>query len=226
MKTAERAEARRLRAEGRSIKEIARVVGVSQSSVSRWARDVALSEEQLATLRARNPALEGRRAATTARIATWRARRTAYQLAGRTAAHRRDPWHIAGCMLYWAEGSRSRNSVQFTNSDPEMVVFFVRFLRRTFLLPDDAFRVYCNLFADHAREQSRIERFWLSELELPPSCLRKTTVNAYSKHSKRIRLNRLPYGTCRICVHSSRVVQSIYGAIQEYGGFDRSEWLD
>jgi hypothetical protein len=25
---------------------------------------------------------------------------------------------------------------------------------------------------------------------------------------------------------SSQVVQHIYGAIQEYGGFDRPEWLD
>jgi hypothetical protein len=107
-----------------------------------------------------------------------------------------------------------------------MVAFFVRFHRRTFSLPEDAFRVYCNLFADHASDRRRIERFWLNTLELPPSCLRKTTVNVYSKHRKRTRSNKLPYGTCRVCVHSSRVVQSIYGSIHEYGGFTRPEWLD
>jgi hypothetical protein len=100
-----------------------------------------------------------------------------------------------------------------------MVAFFVRFLRHTFSRADDAFRVSCNLFADHASERRRIERFWLNSLELPPSCLRKTTVNVYSMHSKRTRCNELPYGTCRLCVHSSRVVQSIYGSIQEYGGY-------
>jgi len=26
-------------------------------------------------------------------------------------------------------------------------------------------------------------------------------------------------------VHDTRIVQSIYGAIQEYAGFDREEWL-
>jgi hypothetical protein len=36
----------------------------------------------------------------------------------------------------------------------------------------------------------------------------------------------LPYGTCRIVVSRTRVVQSIYGAIQEYAGFDRPAWLD
>jgi transposase-like protein len=28
------------------------------------------------------------------------------------------------------------------------------------------------------------------------------------------------------CVHSTRIVQMIYGSIQEYGGFERPEWLD
>lgn len=37
---------------------------------------------------------------------------------------------------------------------------------------------------------------------------------------------KLPYGTCRLVVHSTQVVQTIYGSIQEYGGFDRPEWLD
>jgi hypothetical protein len=50
-------------------------------------------------------------------------------------------------------------------------------------------------------------------------------VNVYSKHSKKKRQNKLPYGTVRLVVHSTAMVQSIYGAIQEYGGFERPEWL-
>jgi hypothetical protein len=50
-------------------------------------------------------------------------------------------------------------------------------------------------------------------------------VNVYSKHSQKKRRNKLPYGTVRVCVHSTAIVQSIYGAIQEYGGFERPEWL-
>jgi hypothetical protein len=38
--------------------------------------------------------------------------------------------------------------------------------------------------------------------------------------------NKLPYGTCRIVVSQTRVVQSIFGAIQEYAGFRRNDWLD
>lgn len=50
-------------------------------------------------------------------------------------------------------------------------------------------------------------------------------MNVYSKHSQKKRKNRLPYGTVRVCVHSTEIVQSIYGAVQEYAGFERPEWL-
>ena len=59
-------------------------------------------------------------------------------------------------MLYWAEGSKSRNSVQFVNSDPMMVRYFAEFLRAHYQVPDEAFRVDCNLFADHAERQCEI----------------------------------------------------------------------
>jgi hypothetical protein len=129
-------------------------------------------------------------------------------------------------MLFWAEGSRSRNSVRFTNSDPAMVRVFVNFLRQCFEVPNVAFRVDCNLYADHIEPKRGIERFWLETLGLPSTCLRKTIVNVYSNYSKRKRKNKLPYGTCRVTVDSTAIVQSIYGSIQEYGGFDRPEWLD
>jgi hypothetical protein len=103
--------------------------------------------------------------------------------------------------------------------------FFVEFVRAHYAVPDDAFRLYCNLFADHVDHQDEIEQFWLDTLGLPTSCLRKSTVNVYSKHSQKKRKNGLPYGTAAVCVHSTRIVQSIYGSIQEYAGFERPEWL-
>ena len=67
---------------------------------------------------------------------TWRnihrERRAAYQKEGRAAAGAGDPLHLAGCMLYWAEGSKRRGGVRLVNSDPNMVVFFRRFLTTSF----------------------------------------------------------------------------------------------
>ena len=86
--------------------------------------------------------------------------------------------------------------------------------------------IRCNLFADHLERQREIERFWLTALELPSSCLRKSIVNTYSKYSQKKRVNKLPYGTVRVTVTRTRVIQSIYGAIQEYAGFEREAWLE
>lgn len=213
--------ARHLRAiEGRSVREVAQLVGVSQSSASLWVRDIDLTDEQRTTLVARARARRNG-----SRSDHYRAKRLSAQTEGRAKARLADPDHAAGCMLYWAEGSKSRNSVRFVNSDPELVRFFVSFLRRHYGLQDDDFRVDCNLFADHERRQREIEAFWLETLELPSSCLRRSTVNVYSKYSQKKRRGRLPYGTVRVCVHSTEVVQSIYGAIEQYGGFERPEWL-
>ena len=79
--------------------------------------------------------------------------------------------------------------------------------------------------ATHER-QREIEQFWLDQLRLPRTQLRKTILNNYSKHSQKKRKNKLPYGTCKLVLNSTQVVQTIYGSIQEYGGFERPEWLD
>jgi hypothetical protein len=45
-------------------------------------------------------------------------------------------------------------------------------------------------------------------------------------YSKKKRINKLPYGTCRVVVSRTRIVQSIFGSIQEYAGFEREAWLE
>jgi hypothetical protein len=79
---------------------------------------------------------------------------------------------------------------------------------------------------DHLERQREIERFWLDIVGLPETSLCKSTVNTYSKYSKKKRQNKLPYGTCRVTVSRTRVAQSIYGSIQEYAGFERPAWLE
>jgi DNA-binding XRE family transcriptional regulator len=220
MKTAERELARALRREhGLSVKRLARVIGVSRSSISLWVRDIELTPTQEAAL------LRAGAAGGAASRSRALARKRAAQDEGRNAARRGNRLHMAGCMLFWAEGSRSRNAVQFTNSDPCMAAFFLHFLRACFAVPDTKVRVCCNLFADHLERQQKIERHWLDALQLPPTCLTKTMVNRYSKHSQKKRRNKLPYGTCRLTVHDTLLAQHLYGAIQEYGGFEREEWL-
>jgi transposase-like protein len=226
MKTDERERARLMRLrEGRSIKEIARLVGVATSTVSVWVRDIELTAEQHAALEQRNPVYNSQRNGWAANIERGRKRRRAHQEWGRSLARRRQAGYAAGCMLYWAEGAKARHQLRFANADPEAVAFFVAFLREHFCVADSALRLKCHLFADHEGRQEEVEQFWLDLLGLPRSALQKSYVNRYSRSSKRKRLNKLPFGTCNVIVNNTRILQAIYGSIQEYGGFERPEWL-
>ena len=128
-------------------------------------------------------------------------------------------------MLYWGEGSKSRSTVELTNSDVPLVRVFVDFLRQHFDVADESMRLRCNLFADHAVHRRAIEHHWLNALQLPEASLLDSVVNRYSKYSQKKRTNSLPYGTARLTVHSTRILQTIYGSIQELGDFNRPEWL-
>jgi hypothetical protein len=61
---------------------------------------------------------------------------------------------------------------------------------------------------------------------LPADRLGKSIVNVHSKYSKRLRTNVLPYGTVKIVVSRVAIVQAIYGALQELGGFERPAWVE
>jgi transcriptional regulator with XRE-family HTH domain len=219
--------ARKLRREGGlALNEIARRLGVSKSSVSVWVRDIALTPQQHDALHSANALHYRQELIAFRRRVTFRQRRFRWQVEGRVAAGRGDPLHAAACMLFWGEGLKRRNAAGIINSDPEVIRFFVSFLRRCFDVPDEKFRVACNLFADHVARQREIEQFWLDVVGVPRTCLTKTMVNKYSRYSQKKRRNRLPYGTCRVTVHDTQIAQHLYGASQEYGGFSRPEWLD
>jgi hypothetical protein len=148
MKTAEKKLAQELRRKGHSMKMIERELGVARSTVSLWVREIELTDQQHADI-----ALRGATAGSKARSACFRARRRGFQEEGRAVARRGEPLHAAGCMLHWAEGSKHRNSVQLSNSDPAMIELFARFLRHYFDVPDESLRLACNLFADHEEKQ-------------------------------------------------------------------------
>lgn len=129
-------------------------------------------------------------------------------------------------MLYWAEGAKSRNAVKFVNSDGQMVWFFRRFLTDALGVNLDKLSMALNVYTTNGLTIVEIERYWLELLELPQSAVRKHTLNNLPTSSSGRAKNKLPFGVCTLSVYSSQVVQHIYGAIQEYGGFEEPAWLD
>jgi hypothetical protein len=54
----------------------------------------------------------------------------------------------------------------------------------------------------------------------------RSIVNNYSRSSLRKRTRKLPYGTVKVAVHETRLIQMVLGGIQEIGGFTREAWLE
>jgi hypothetical protein len=230
-KPREKEEARRLRRdEGMALKRIASRLGVAVSTVHLWTRDIELTSEQLERNRSgpggpMNPEDVRRRAETWRRVN--RERRLAYQLEGRRRARERDPLHMAGCMLYWAEGAKSRNVLRFANSDGPMVRLFARFLRESLAVTNDRFRFHLNVYTNNGLSIEEIESHWIDLLEVPRTSLRKHQLDHYPTSSSGRKRRRLPYGVCTLGVaRSTPELQHIYGAIQAYCGFDEPAWLD
>lgn len=226
-KPLERAAARELRTQGWSYKKIAAELGVSVASVFNWSRDIELTEEQINFNQGRGIPADSE--VVNRRARSWvlknQERRLAFQDEGRRRAIESDALHEAGCMLYWAEGAKHKNTVTFCNSDLHMIKFFLRFLRYSFGLQSDDFTLRLNVYLGNGLTVQQIEDHWLEGLGLPRSCLRAHQIDHFPTSSSG-KKKTLPYGVCSLRVkRSTWVAQHIFGAIQEYGGFEEPKWL-
>lgn len=221
MKNEIRFEARRLRQQGMSVKEIALALKVSRSSISLWVRDIELTEEQTRILKDRQRFWGAQNSGAHVNRDKAQQIRAMAQEAGRLKAKENNSLHLAGCMLYWAEGAKSRNNINFVNSDPNMFMLFVRFLREELKVKNSEFVLYIHSHSTDVDEIQRQQQYWLDLLELPSSCIRKVLY----KIGSQVRQNVLMNGVCSIRVYRTELVQHIFGAIQEYGGFDNPDWL-
>jgi len=225
-KPEKREEARRLRKEkGLSVNKIAEILGVSKNSVSRWVRDVPLTDDQRHQLMENSKSYGAQHQGSIANRVKHRKIREGYQQAGRKKAREGDPLHLTGCMLYWAEGTKDRNECRFTNSDLDMVVTFLRFLRQSLKIESTRLQIRISVYLDNGLTIDEIEEYWLTNLELPPSCVLPSDTKIPKSSQQKGR--KLLYGTCEARVKAgTQYVQHIYGAIQEYAGIDKPEWLD
>jgi len=75
---------------------------------------------------------------------------------------------IAGIMLYWAEGGKQsgRNfTVDFVNSNPEMIGLFLKFLRTVCIIDESRLRVLLYCYADQDSES--LKKYWSKLTTIP-----------------------------------------------------------
>ncbi len=220
MKKEEKEKAIYLRkVEGLSIKQIAVSLGVAKSSVSGWVKDVELTKKQLQKLDTQNPAKRqfvGKRVGGEFVKRKAAEKRVAFQEQGRNDCSDFN-LHLAGCMLYWAEGAKNRNGVQFANTDKFMMVLFKKFLNKLFGVSDENILITCRSHVLSPYTLSEVESYWLQQLGINRANLRKGNIETRIPKVKKV---KYPFGICTLLVHDTNLVQRIFGAIKQYVGVD------
>src|SRR5262249_53860948 len=127
MKLKEKLEARELRKQGLSIREICTRLGVAKSSVSLWVRDIHLTDEQIESLnqkmllnRLRFGYLSICGGANRNKEEAQK-RHEAFEQAGYERAKSDEQFRLI-CALYWGEGSKTQTcSFKLANCDPRLL---------------------------------------------------------------------------------------------------------
>ena len=213
-----------LRLSGKSINKIAAAVGVAKSTVSLWVKDVPLSAIQRTKLKENSNNLDTARLERNIQYSKeCREKRLLYQEHGKLLAQKNDPGFAAGCMLYWGEGGKTiRNKVQLTNSDPNILIYFVSFLNKYYGVDNSKISGCINCHLDYGINYEEIEQHWKDLLGIAKFYkpqIHQGQPQTKGKHAK------LKYGTCSITLGDVKVIQSIFGGIQEIAKISKPEWL-
>lgn len=158
-KLAEQDEARKLRATGMTMPDIATRLGVSKGSVSLWTRDVAFEPVARRTPTKRGPNRLQRDKAAEIEAMAAEGRDLIGQLDERDLL-------IAGTALYAGEGAKADGRVKLANSDPRMIHLHCKWLRHFFDVEERRLRVHLYLHDGLDLEAATV--YWSTLTAIPP----------------------------------------------------------
>ncbi len=203
--------ARQLREQGFSFSEIReKIPNLPKGTLNGWLKDIELTDKQKERLFAKIKlgAAKGRlkgafknrqkRIELTKRIVN-----TAKNEVGEKLL---EPFFSEGIMLYWAEGDKSRERIGFTNSDPLMIQFMMRWLREICRVPETKFRIALCIMSLHDKKES--EKFWSELTGIPLFKFHKTRIKETPLKGRR---NPSYMGTCRIIIADKNLFRKIMG---------------
>jgi hypothetical protein len=201
-KVQEQEKARALRAEGRTLADIAQTLGVSKSSASIWVRDVPFtpSPRRYGPHRRPHPAHEAK--LRQIEELNREGKERLGTLSGREVL-------VAGIALYAGEGAKDDGTVQFSNTDPTMIRFFCAWLRLFFDV--DESRLRARVYLHEGLDLEAAESFW-SELTGVPRSQFRQAYRAVPDTS--IRHNKHEYGCAYVYYCCSKTHRQIMGLIR------------
>jgi transcriptional regulator with XRE-family HTH domain len=210
-KSEKQIKARNLRHKGLSIKAIAKMLGVSKSSVSIWCRDIGLTKRQIAKLH--KSMVAGSYAGRMKGALLQRKRKNdkieKYLIEGvkEIGFMTKREFFIAGLCLYWGEGSRKNPGARFYNSDPSIIKFIIKWFREILKISNERFFMYVTINKIHQNRTKEINSYWSKVSGIPIGQFRKP-IFIKAKNKKTYKNANNYYGT--LCIRVSKGTDLFY----------------
>ncbi len=187
--------ARAIHLGGASIKNIESRLGIPDSTISHWVRDV----------KSKN------RAFTLAREKEYEAKK--YYLGQlENIATDTNSARVFSSLLYWCEGSKhpSTNFVAFSNSDEKLVKTFLSLLRKGFRIDESKLLAHLQLHTTHDINASI--KYWAKLLKIPENKFYRPTITKPNKLRKRNDYR----GTCTIKYFDVKLLLGLMGIYESF----------
>jgi len=208
----------RLRKQGKSYNEIARILNAPKSTLSLWLRDVKMPPEiekkfwdKTRKKWARSITQFNKKRG---RLAKEKAKKLQKNAAKDIGALSERELFLMGAALYWAEGykKRLRWTLQFCNSDPAMIKFMMKFFKEVCNVPKEKIKASAQIHPNVTPEKAI--NYWSRISGISKKQFTKTYSRISSSSKQKRPSNRLPYGTLRIVICDTQMANKIKGWIQ------------
>jgi len=152
-----------------------------------------------------------------------KARMSRWRIENRRLTESWTPWgrnfalDLVGLSLWWAEGDKHYHRVAVTNSDPDVILIVLRWLREVYNVPLRKFHVSVRV---HSNIDVRAAlRFWSRLTGVPLGQFTKPYVFPFKKGTKRTR--RMAWGVCSLRVFDVRLVETLRSRLDEVRSLTR-----
>lgn len=214
------------RIQGKSYNEITKLLGVPKSTLSGWFYNLLLPElsKKRLQLRVHEGSVKG--LIRKNKLQTLKAQKNALSIrstANLQIGHlSKRELLILGAGLYWGEGykrpiikngkSRTYHPVSLSNSDPKLIVIFLKFLRKICGVDEAKLRAGLRIYQHQNAEQ--LLQFWKKLTKIPKERFEKFYYGVSKSSLGKRPFNILPYGTIQIRVNSTNTYHKIMGWIE------------
>jgi transposase-like protein len=219
-KSEKRLLAEQLRLEqGYSYNEISGQIGVSKSTLSNWLKHISLTLEQERRIQQRikdNQTAFVANARQTNKRRFQLAREQAFQKGAQIASFIPDDdavHELALAMLYLGEGDKTGNRVQISNTDPDVLRYFLSAVERLYEIDRSEMSLRVNLIEVVRPLELQMVEWWAEQLNCSLHQFQKTQFDQRSKYKQ---ITDGYHGVCSITYNDTYLYERLIGVYSAY----------